>query len=283
MVVAEHFTVINAFTLTASLLRRHLISPTVQMGSLKLRSTAPQKSNWNRWEGNTSPRGESLGDQGIFSGVRKFLWDPTWMPKVLDHSWFPGTELLPASANPAELWLLLLSEDTVEKLVKSPLAQCCDSSQLKSILPKWGKLIRTKKCASAALETVPHFLYPLYSYLPLRKEFICSPPSLRRRGIGFSKMYCMYLSVTCLLIITKSMINLSQIGLLSNLNQANAFLSPTQKAALFSDFTSMCTKAHIHSSCRALVMPFCHRWDEVGSCISLLPPESLCSGLFPQH
>lgn len=136
---------------------------------------------------------------------------------------------------------------------------------------------------SGALETVSHFLYPLYSYLPLRKEFLRSPTSLCRRGIGFSKMYCMYLSVTYLLIITKSMINLSQIGLLSNLNQANAFLSPTQKAALFSDFTSVCTKAHIHSSCKALVMPFCHRWDEVASCISLLSPQGLCSGLFPQH
>lgn len=70
-------------------------------------------------------------------------------------------------------------------------------------------------------------------------------------------MHCMYLSVTYLLIITESMINLSQIEMLCNPTQANAFLSPTQKAALFSDFTSVCTQAHIHSSCRALVMPFC--------------------------
>lgn len=170
------------------------------------------------------------------------------MGKVLDDSRFPGTELLPASANPAELWLLLSSEDTVENLVKIPLAQCSDSSQLKSILPKWEKLIRTKKCASAALETVSHFLYSLYYCLPLREEFLCSPSVLRRRGTGFSKLYCMYLSVTCLLIITKSMINLSQIGLLSNLNQANAFLSPAQKAALCSDFTSVCTEAHIQEA-----------------------------------
>lgn len=155
------------------------------------------------------------------------------------------------------------------KLVKSPLAQCSDSSQLKSILPKWEKLIRTKKYVPAALESVSHFLYSLYSYLPLRKEFLCSPPSLCRRGAGFAKMYCMYLSVTYLLIITKSMINLSQIGLLSNPNQANAFLSPTQKAALFSDLTSVCTKAHIHSSCRALVVPSCLRWDWGG--IRLIP------------
>lgn len=56
-------------------------------------------------------------------------------------------------------------------------------------------------------------------------------------------MHCVYLSVTYLLIITKSIINLSQIEMLSNLKQANAFLSPTQKAAIFSDFTSVCTKA----------------------------------------
>lgn len=145
----------------------------------------------------------------------------------------------------AELWLLLSSEDTGQKLVKSPLAQF---SQLKSILPKWEKLIRAKKCASTALETVSHFLYSLYYCLPLREEFLFSPSVLRRRGTGFSKLYCMYLSVTCLLIITKSMINLSQIGLLSNPIQANAFLSPAQKAALCSDFTSVCTKAHIQAA-----------------------------------
>lgn len=32
MVITEHFTVVNAFTLTASLLRGHLVSPTLQMG-----------------------------------------------------------------------------------------------------------------------------------------------------------------------------------------------------------------------------------------------------------
>lgn len=50
------------------------------------------------------------------------LWDPTWMLKMLDHSRYPDTELLPASANPAELWLSLSSEDAAEKLLKSTLA-----------------------------------------------------------------------------------------------------------------------------------------------------------------
>lgn len=49
--------------------------------------------------------------------------------------------------------MLSSAEDLVKKLVKSPLAQCNASNQLKSVLPKWEKLIWTKKNASAAVET----------------------------------------------------------------------------------------------------------------------------------
>lgn len=102
-------------------------------------------------------------------------------------------------------------------------------------------------------------LFPLFFLFLLASQKRTSSQPFRFKvyvGEGFFKMYCTYLSVTYLLIITKSMINLSWIRLLSNPNHANAFLSLIQKAALLSVFTSMYTKAHIHSSCRALVTFF---------------------------
>lgn len=142
MDVTEHFTAINTLSLTASLLRRQLITlyrcvssssdPELLKGFIEINGKETHFQGMKVWERKLHA---GFHPRNLQWGEEISLWDPTWMLKVRDHSWFPDTELLPASANPAELWLLFSSEDTLEKLVKSPLAQYNVSSQLKSILP----------------------------------------------------------------------------------------------------------------------------------------------------